>query len=126
MLLPEVIFMSFADNIKRLRLQDGLLQAQLAKALGVSKSTVSMWETGERTPTLETLESIADYFNVDLNVLWGDDKKPVTIEDDGLTAEEREVIRTLRSAPPDVRRHLMAFLKSAGFGHDTQDDPSKR
>lgn len=118
--------MSFADNIKRLRLQDGLPQAQLAKALGVSKSTVSMWETGERTPTLETLEFIADYFNVDLNVLWGDDKKPVTIEDDGLTAEERDVIRTLRSAPPDARRHLMAFLKAAGFGHDTQDDPSKR
>ncbi len=39
--------------------------------LGVAKSTVSMYENGRREPGLETIEAIADIFNVDFNMLVG-------------------------------------------------------
>lgn len=39
--------------------------------LGISKSTISMYENGNREPNFETLECIADYFNVDMNFLLG-------------------------------------------------------
>ena len=43
----------------------------MSKILGVAESAVSMWELGRRRPDYETLEAIADYFNVDMNYLLG-------------------------------------------------------
>ena len=54
----------FGIRLQSLRKQDNLTQLQLATALGVKKSTIGMWENGNREPNFEMLESIADYFNV--------------------------------------------------------------
>ena len=40
----------YSERIKRLRKERGLSQDQLAKILGVSRSTVGMYETGKREP----------------------------------------------------------------------------
>ncbi|MCB6475556.1 helix-turn-helix domain-containing protein [Emergencia timonensis] len=61
--------MAFNDRLKELRERKGISQASLADDLGVSKSAISMYERGERNPDFETLETIADYFNVDMNYL---------------------------------------------------------
>lgn len=61
----------FKDMLKYLREREGLSQSQFAKIIGVSSSTVSMYEVGKRQPDFETEEKIADYFNVSLNVLRG-------------------------------------------------------
>lgn len=62
---------TFKDMLKYLRNREGLSQAELADKLGLGKSTVSMYEVGKREPDFETLESIADFFNVDMNFLLG-------------------------------------------------------
>ena len=59
----------FFKRLKELRISRNMTQSQLADLLGVAKSTVSMYENGRREPDLETLEAIADIFNVDLNSL---------------------------------------------------------
>lgn len=61
--------MAFKDELRSLRLQDGLSQAELAKHLKISRSTVSMYESGKREPDFETLEIIADFFNVNMDRL---------------------------------------------------------
>jgi len=68
--------MNFSNVLKKLRLQDNLTQAELADKLKISKSSVSMYENGAREPDFETLELIADFFNVDMNYLLG---HPTTI-----------------------------------------------
>ncbi len=62
---------SFCARLKHLRKQDDLTQDALAKAVGISKSTISMYENGNREPDFETLEAFADFFNVDLDYLIG-------------------------------------------------------
>lgn len=62
---------SFATVIKQLRKERGLTQDQLAALLGVSRSTIGMYETGSREPDFETSEAIADVFNVDMDYLMG-------------------------------------------------------
>lgn len=69
----------FKEMLKYYRKMRGLSQAQLAEALDVSASTISMYEVGQREPGFEMEEKIADYFNVDLNTLRG--KEP----EDGLS-----------------------------------------
>lgn len=64
---------SFKDMLKYLRSRENLSQSELSEKLGLSKSTISMYEVGKREPDLETLELIADFFNVDMNFLLGKD-----------------------------------------------------
>lgn len=60
----------FKEQLKLLRNQKHLSQAQLAKEIGVSSSTIAMWESGEREPkNYETLEIIAGFFNVNMELL---------------------------------------------------------
>ena len=62
---------TFKDMLKYLRNRENLSQSELAEKLGVSKSTISMYEVGKREPGFEALEAIADFFNVDMNFLLG-------------------------------------------------------
>lgn len=62
---------NFQSVLKSLRKSKGLTQDDLAKALKVSRSTIGMYENGSREPDYETTESIADYFNVDIDYLLG-------------------------------------------------------
>ena len=59
------------DIIVQLRIEKGLTQGELAKELGISKSTIGMWETGKRLPSPELYEQLADFFNVDIDYLYG-------------------------------------------------------
>lgn len=65
--------MDFAERLKKLRTKRGYSQYDLAKKLGMSKSTISMMEIGRRQPSKETIELIADFFNVSLDYLMGKD-----------------------------------------------------
>lgn len=59
----------FKERLRDLRTSRKLTQDKLAKELGIAKSTISMYENGNREPDFETLELIADYFNVNLGSL---------------------------------------------------------
>lgn len=62
---------SFGFIIRQLRKDKGMTQDQLASLLKVSRSTIGMYETGNREPDFETCEAIADIFNVDMDFLMG-------------------------------------------------------
>ena len=62
---------TFAERLKSLRREKSWSQQRLADELEVSKSSVNMYERGEREPGFETMEAIADLFNVDMNYLYG-------------------------------------------------------
>lgn len=61
----------FAENLRILRERKEMTQQQLADALKISRSTIGMYEKGNREPDFETLELIADFFNVDMGRLIG-------------------------------------------------------
>lgn len=61
----------YSERIKTLRTARNVSQSDLANILGVSRSTVGMYETGKREPDLATLDAIADFFNVDMDYLTG-------------------------------------------------------
>ena len=63
--------MSVGQVIRQLRKEKNMSQADLAYATGLSKGAISMYELDERRPKIETLEVLADYFNVDMNFLTG-------------------------------------------------------
>ena len=56
-------------NIEALRLSKSLTQKELADTLGVSRSTVAMWESGRASPTAKKMTAIAGVFGCTVDEL---------------------------------------------------------
>lgn len=83
----------FKEMLKYFRMREGLSQSELAEKLGLSASTISMYEVGKREPDFETEEKIADFFNTDLNTLRGRDIEPT--EEYYLNEETKKVAQEI-------------------------------
>ena len=62
---------TYVERIKQLREEDGLSQAQLAKAVGISQSAIALWELGDRTPSADAIIKLAKFFDVSTDYLLG-------------------------------------------------------
>lgn len=63
--------MTFNKRLTQLRNSKNLTKKELALKLNLAPSSISMYESGNRKPSFEVLEAIADFFNVDLDYLLG-------------------------------------------------------
>lgn len=59
------------EKIRELRQNVGLLQSELAQKIGVSTSTIGMYEQNRRDPDTDTLKRLADFFSVSTDYLLG-------------------------------------------------------
>ena len=104
--------MKLHDKIYELRKKEGLSQEALAEKLGVSRQSVSKWETGEATPEVSKLLSLSKLFGVTTDYLLDDEAE-----------EEKEVempsssfeVTSVNEAPPkksknSARKLLIALL----------------
>ena len=66
--------MSFSDNLSELRKLRGFSQEELANMIGVSRQTLSKYETGESLPDIEKCRLLADTFEVTIDDLIMYDK----------------------------------------------------
>lgn len=99
--------MAFKDRIKEARLSNKLTQEQLAEKIGVAKSTLAGYESGNREPNLETTIKLMSALNVDANYLWQDDINfPVQV-----SYEEMEHIKKYRF----ITQHSPAGAKTVDF-----------
>jgi transcriptional regulator with XRE-family HTH domain len=72
-IIIKVIFMTFGQRLRDLRLSKDLTQKQFGLKIGVAESTVSLYEAEKRVPDKTTLYLIADFFEVSLDYLLGRD-----------------------------------------------------
>ena len=87
----------FGNNLKTLRLQNGLTQAQVAQKLGVTKSVISAYETGLRLPSYDILINISKIFKVSTDYLLGlENIREIDLS--GLTEEEIQALLNLIKA----------------------------
>ena len=68
---------TFADMLVYFRKQARLSQKELSEKTGLSRSAIGMYESGRREPDFETLETIADFFNINMDTLLGRAPSPV-------------------------------------------------
>ena len=61
----------FAENLKSLRKEKKVSQAELAKRIDVSTGIISLWESGKREPTMRSLIALSVCFGVTLDALVG-------------------------------------------------------
>lgn len=105
-------------RIRTMRKSRQMTQEDLAKAIGQSASSITMYETGRREPDLETLESLADVFNVPLASLVTDKDQLTGILEDYFTPEDepknddvRLLIRGLNKLSPQQLEQATNMMK---------------
>lgn len=63
--------MQLGDRIKKLREDKGLTQADVCLALNIAQSTLANYETNFRSPKMDVLIAIANYYGVSIDYLLG-------------------------------------------------------
>ena len=84
----------FGNTLKKLRLESGYTQQQLADKLCVTKSVVSYYELQERAPSPEILVKLASIFHVSTDFLLGL-KKEDTVSLEGLNKDDIIIIKKM-------------------------------
>lgn len=87
-------------QLKKLRKQKGITQKQLADYLHISKSSVGMWEHGQRDPDTAMLMKIADFYGVTVDYLLG--RETVSGTQEVLIAETIRKIESLNELTASI------------------------
>ncbi len=74
--------MSLGEKIYLLRKKSGMSQDELAETMDVSRQSISKWEAGKSTPSIESLVAMSEIFHVSVDYL---------VKDDAKTGEDAEV-----------------------------------
>lgn len=61
----------FPERLKRMREQNRMKQCVLSELCGLNRNAIKRYEAGKAEPTVSSLESIADYFDVSIDYLLG-------------------------------------------------------
>ena len=83
-----------AERIKILREQQSMTQSQLAKQLGITRSSVNAWEMGISVPSPQYVVELAHIFKVSTDYLLCVDNS-ATISVAGLTEKDIQLVHTM-------------------------------
>ncbi len=95
-------------RIRELREESGLKLKELSKIIGVSESTMSLYENGKHEPDYTTLIKIADYFKVSLDYLLC--RETVFQYSSSFTIDEEEMMQLFRKAGQKYGRETQQSL----------------
>lgn len=82
------------DTIKTLRQQANMTQAELARKLDVTRSSVNAWEMGISTPSVQNIVELADILHVSTDTILGVDSA-YSIDISNLTPEQQKIVALL-------------------------------
>lgn len=112
-----------ARNLRRLAAENGKTQNEIADALHVSKSSVSLWFNGKSTPRMEKIDALCKLFNVRRSDIM--EPKEDTIQAT-LTAEDVGLISAYHAATEDQKRIIAYVLKLDSEHSKSRPDKSER
>lgn len=88
--------MKFAYKLQELRKGSGMSQEEFAELLGVSRQSVSKWESGKGYPEIDKLIFISNYFNTSLDLLLKDTSN---CEDSSSILKDSQSVKSSNSTP---------------------------
>lgn len=80
-----------AERIKELRQNANLTQTELAKRLGLTRSSINAWEMGISTPSTQYIVELANLFHVSTDYLLGVQNSQL-ISFDSFTEDQRNIL----------------------------------
>lgn len=103
--------MSLSKKIFELRKAGNLSQEQLAEKIGISRQSISKWESGESVPEIERLVELSKIFDVTIDYLVKDNIENFPDDEASVGTPEETGIPKAKSAPPAKENKIVAFTK---------------
>lgn len=100
-----------AFNIKMLREDRKISQAELGRIFGKAKTTVSTWERAESMPDAVTLYNLAVFFDKSLYYMYGEPASGVA----DLRGDERELLELYNALNDRGQDHVRTAARSAAL-----------
>ena len=72
----------FGERLKKVRIENGITQSQLAMKIGVSKTTISSWENNYNSPSIDALVRLCNELEVSDDYLCDTEYKSFIVVDD--------------------------------------------
>lgn len=101
-----------AANIQRYMDQRGITRQQLCDALDIKYTTLRDWLKGITYPRIGKVEAMANYFGCEKSDLIEDKKEQPTVQDDGLTENQRKLMQFAKSVPEDKAAMILQVMKT--------------
>ena len=107
-------------NLQIIRKQKEISQLKLANMLGVSRSTIAMWESGASQPDHETLIKLAKIFEVSTDFLLGVSSLDIAMDNDEISEQEKKLFELYQKAKKsdDPRDNAVADAVEKLLGMD--------
>lgn len=102
--------MGFGKKLRKLRIEKGLTQADLAATLSLGESTISFYESNKRQPDYETLTKIADFFKVSTDYLLGRTDNELSVNNIIPERFIQKLGRVLRSERGEVTPEVLPLI----------------
>lgn len=114
------------DRIREARKKMGLTQQEVAKMLGIAKSTYTGYETGNSNPDMYKMAQIMRALNVDANYLLQDEMAEVNARDlSQLTRDETRLLSAYRKLNPDAQQMALGMVESLALNPAYTQDTSR-
>lgn len=120
-----MITLKYGDRIALLREKRGLTQEELSNKIGISRAALSHYETNRREPDYETINKIANFFNVTIDYLLGRTDQPQTVLDhdvrefvEHLDLTDESILKKFsltvdgRILTPEEAKRFIAFVRA--------------
>jgi transcriptional regulator with XRE-family HTH domain len=98
----------FHIRLKQLRKSKKIMSKELASILNLTQHTVQNYEKGIREPKFDTLVTIAKYFNVSLDYLFGLTDDPVLREEE--LSEEWKIVGKIFLLSEENRKQVVDYI----------------
>ncbi len=97
------------NNFKKFRNAQKINQKDFSKKLGISRSTLSAWETGRYQPDLESLIKISKMLNTSIDILLGAERKDIVLitrKDFETLLQAKNAIINIEQSNPQIKNKV--------------------
>lgn len=102
------------NNLKKIIDEKGYSKEKVATSIGIAESTIYNYIARERTPYLNTLISLAEFFNTSLDYLVDLTDNPIKVDDIDFINKDPELnqlMQNIMSLPNDKRELVIAYVR---------------
>ncbi|MED1302979.1 MerR family transcriptional regulator [[Bacillus thuringiensis] serovar konkukian] len=112
---------TLGERIKSIRMKKNISQKELAEALNVNRSAISLYETNRKSPSRENTYKIATVLGVSIDYLLGL-QTDSSLQTENINAETARLMKRLDSVPPETKQTIIKLIDDLLKLHEKNHD----